>query len=51
VWTLIEEVVCAVAMPEIVELPRFLSPDTGSNLFLINENFDRSQISTKVPSV
>jgi len=37
---LIEEVISAVAVTEIVKLPRFLCTDTGSNLFLVDEHFD-----------
>jgi hypothetical protein len=36
---------------EIVKFPRFLGTHPGSNLFLIDEDFDRSQISTEVSRI
>ncbi len=38
-------------LPEIVELPRFLCTDTGSNLFLVDEHFDRPQIATEITRI
>src|SRR5260370_36751666 len=46
VRTLIEEVISAVAVAEIVKLPRLRGTDSVSYLFLIAEHFAR----TKVPS-
>ena len=51
VRALVKEVISAVAVAQIVEFPRYLGTDSGSHLFLIDENFDCSQISTKVPSI
>src|SRR5260370_17763585 len=51
VRTLIEEVISAVAVTEIVKLPRLRSTDSVSYLFLIDEHFDRTKISSKVTCV
>jgi PadR family transcriptional regulator len=50
-WALIEEVIRAVSVPQIVELPRFIGSETRPYFLLIDEHFDRSQISTEVTSV
>src|SRR5207249_2283214 len=51
VRTLIEEVIGAVAVTEIVKLPRLRSTDSLSYLFLIDEHFDRPKIPSKVTCV
>ena len=38
-------------LTQIVEFPGFLDAHACSNLLLINENFDHSQISTEVPCI
>ena len=48
---LVEEVISAVAVAEIVKLPRFPGTDSRSNLFLIDEHFDCAQISTEVTRI
>jgi hypothetical protein len=45
---LIEEVIGAVAVPEIVEAPRFTARDAGTDRVLIDEHIDRAQIALKV---
>ena len=51
VRTLIEEVISAVAVTEIVKLPRLRSTDSVSYLFLIDEHLDRTKIPSKVTCV
>src|SRR5260370_31566705 len=51
VRTLIEEVISAVAVAEIVKLPRLRGTDSVSYLFLIDEHFDRTKIPSKVTCV
>ena len=49
--TLIEEVISAVAVAEIVKLPRLRGTDSVSHLFLIDEHCDRPQIPSEVTCV
>src|SRR5712692_3525520 len=51
VRTLIEEVISAVAVAEIVKLPRLRGTDSVSHLFLIDEHFDCPKIPSEVTCV
>ena len=50
-WTLIEEIVGAVAVPEIVELPRLLSGLAAHYGFAIDQHFDGSQVASKIAGI
>jgi hypothetical protein len=51
VWTLLEEVIRAVAMAEIVELPRLGDGPALANRLLIDEYFDRPDVLGKITSI
>lgn len=46
-WALIEEIVGAVAVPEIVELPRLLRGLAAHHGFTIDQHLDGSQVASK----
>src|SRR5712691_8173332 len=48
---LIEKVIRAVSVPEIVKLPCFIGSNTRSHLLLIDEHFDGAQIPAEVTCV
>jgi hypothetical protein len=51
VWTLIEKIVGAVTVPEIIELPGFLGTKPGPDFVLINEHFNGSQVPSEVAGI
>jgi hypothetical protein len=51
VWALVEEIVRAVAVSEIVELPWLVRRSPAPHHLLIDEHFNRTQVPFEVPSI
>jgi hypothetical protein len=51
VWALLKKIVCAVAVTEVVELPRFVGCSSAANDFLVNEHFNCTQVPFEVARV
>src|ERR1700692_367246 len=51
VRTLVEEIVCAIAMSEIVELPGLVGGSSAAHDFLVHKHFNGTKVAREVPSV
>ena len=50
-WALFEEIIGAVSVSEVIELPRFTRGRTNANRVLIDQYLDGAKVAGKVTSV